>query len=237
MGYNLRKYYRKVTQEELISAKTDDKVLLNVLHKVKNYIHHVVNIMYHYYGAKYDNSISKEDLFGFVQSNIMSSIRLYYNPKKYIRGKDKNNKYKDGFYYINKVTEKLIRHYWIRYHRQKRIPPEYVISIDDFINSYDNNSLTVGSTLFYNKQHELKSIFIEPILMYFKENNEIVNGISIYNLVKDIISVDMPLYDSKLKFAGIEELAKKYKTSVEVIESIIKSKIVQPFVNKKNIKN
>ena len=230
-------YYTNITREEIIKAKTNNKVLEGILDKLKPYIFYISGKIYYYYGAKYDNSISKEDLFGFVQSNIMSSIRLYYNPKKYIRGKDKNNKYKDGFYYINKVTEKLIRHYWIRYHRQKRIPPEYVISIDDFINSYDNNSLTVGSTLFYNKQHELKSIFIEQILMYFKENNEIVNGISIYNLVKDIISVDMPLYDSKLKFAGIEELAKKYKTSVEVIESIIKSKIVQPFVNKKNIKN
>lgn len=203
----------------MLKARTDDVVLMNIMNRLQPYINYITDIMYRNYGGRYDNLNSREDLHSFVSINILKAIRKYYHPEKYDDKKDKKKKkyFKDGFSYICQVSKQLLK-YWWRYHRrQKRIPPEIIISLSSPINPDQENSLTVGD-LILNWDKDMKNSFIaDKILSYFKKHNKRIGRLTWYSLAKHIMN-DNQGYKELAKFYGIPE--KKMK------------EIIKEFVNK-----
>ena len=215
----MKGYYTKITAEDMIAAKTNDEVLMNIMNRLAPYINYISDIMYRNYGGEYDGASSREDLNSFCSINIATSIRKYYHPEKYNKRKDKkgNEYYKDGFSFVCQVSKRLLK-YWWRYHRrQKRIPPEIIISLDSPINPDEGQTITVGDMISHTSVDAMKNPRIsEKILTYFKKHNKKIGKIYTYTLATHIIKDNW----------SPSEISTYYKISKPKVEKIIKEKFV-----------
>jgi hypothetical protein len=196
----------------MLLAKTDDAVLLSILQRLDLYIHYIVEKMYHDYGAKFDSSISKDDLYASCVANIVTSIRLYYHPEKYNIKKDKHNCYRNGFTYVVAITRKFIKSYWRYIHRKKRIPPQLITSIEAHVDSEE----TVSFEEILGSDDTMGSEVLSFILDYYKMHNKRIKKLWLYDLVCDII----------LRHLNADKIAKKYHMKPNDVKDIIKKYIV-----------
>jgi len=206
------KYKTYITQEEMLAAKNDDVILMDIMSRIDLYVHKVVEIMYNKYGGRYDSAVSREDLYCFCQYNIVAGIRSYYHPERYNPKLDKKGIYKNGFTFIVNITNKFIKYFWKHRNRQKRIPLEMISSLDKILDDSDT-----ALSDFLGKRDDIRETYIGPTLDHFKKKSKI-NGISPYEVVKEILT-NHPTYTILAKHFGI--------TSKEM-KKVILSAIVKP---------
>jgi hypothetical protein len=126
-----KRFYTKITKEEMIRAKTDKEFAGEILDRVDKFLRHIANIMYDFYGAKYDNALEREDILSFLKMSVLQAIQAY-SPEKYDASKDEtgNKVYLDGFRYISQMAKRFIKYFFNYHHRQKRIPPENMMPLE-----------------------------------------------------------------------------------------------------------
>ena len=121
------KHYTKITQEEMMRAKTDKEFAGVIIERLDKFLRHIANIMYDFYGAKHDSALDREDVLSFLKVSVLQAINAY-DPEKYDESKDDtgNKIYLDGFRYISQMAKRFVKYFFNYHHRQKRIPPENI---------------------------------------------------------------------------------------------------------------
>jgi len=206
-----------ITMGEMLKAGKNKEMCDIILKRIEPFMVFISGKIYHFYGAKYDSSISFDDIKQFVTVSMIMAIRKY-NPKNYDKKKDKSGskKYMNGFSYIETIGKRIVRSYYEYQHRKKRIPPEKITSLNIIIDDYGN---------------ELQSILCEP------ENDDI----DVFNIKKivnkfhgsyvDSADERMHLYDV-MKMIMIDdmtygEVGKVYNISKQAMHKIVKNHIVK----------
>lgn len=181
----LNKYRTRITTEEMILAKTDNQVMQSIIDRIAPFLSYISDIMYRHYGSHHDRSMSREDLHSFAVMQIITAIRLYYHPERYNARRDRNKTYKDGFTFIVGVTKKFVKYFWRLNRVQKRIPPEVMVSLDNYMDG--TSETTFGDTMGAHDYEISHSILAERILHFFKKRQNPKGSCNIYQVICDII--------------------------------------------------
>ena len=190
-----------ITQLDMIRAQEDSNAAYEIINKMDNLLNYFIHIMYNIYGAKYDNSIEKEDIKQFLSTDIYSAI-LAYSPEKYDPEKDKTNKkcYTDPFSYLFTRLVRSMRYFHEYHHMKKRIPPRQICSLEG---TYD---LDQGA----DEENNINDLtfLIENMIIKFKE----------------VHYCDVPVMDvMEMLFNGMshDQIAKALDTSITKIRHIV----------------
>ena len=133
--------------------------------------------------------------------SVFQAIKSY-DPSKYDPEKDETGakSYLDGFRYISAIAKRLVKRFHAYHHRDKRIPPEMICSLEpDFYVQHDFEKPSEVSTL---------DMMVEGILNTFDDTYH--KGVSIKKVMT-------------LLFSGLshKEIAKELKAKKKIVEEII----------------
>lgn len=204
------KYYTVISIQDMLKAKTDDVVLMQIMDKIGPYAGHIVEIMYSNYGAKYDAALSREDIKAYYISNLILAIRKYFNPR-YDPKKDTNGNYRNGFTYITSVSKRLVKHFWFYHHKKRRIPldamRQITIGIEDHLEPSTRTRRRPEVDVFSLLRKTLNAHFTEPV-------------------IEGSLNSQVILDDIMVRHMTVEQIAEKYVTPSETVRKFIRKHIV-----------
>ena len=217
-------YYTKISSDEMILARTDDRVLTSILERLQPYAGYIAEIMYRAYGGDLDHSISREDLHSYCMMNFLIAIKKYYHPKRYRKSKDKNKtrNYQDGFGFICQIAKYRVKSIWRLRRWKKRIPLQHILSLDAPINTELDNSPTIGDMLVTHPIEKKDSYILDLLLCHLKKHDKIMFGISTYDITKCMLEYG---FDAM-------ELSKRYGIPVSKVREIMVESVVHVLKDK-----
>lgn len=199
------KYTTFISQKDMIKAKTNPKMLEDILLRIDKYLKYISEKAYSRY-YKYNNSVSFDDVYQYIKSQIITSIKTYYNIKHYDKSKDKNNVYRNAFTYINLTCKYILNNIKVSNYSKKRYYYDKIIYIDSL---EDKNTLE----------------------RYIINHNSSTNNKYLIQLINEKITNLNPLYKNiifnilNLKYKNYNELIQNLKEiEIKEFNSIIRLK-------------
>jgi len=210
-----------ITMDDMLKAGKNKKMCDIILKRIEPFMIFISGKIFHFYGAKYDSSISFDDIKQFVTISMIKAIRSY-NPKNYNKKKDKSGqkKYINAFSYIEVIGKRIVKSYYAYQHRKKRIPPEKITSLNIIIDDYGNELQSILCEPYIDTMNvfNIKKIINKFYGVYFKGINK---KIHLYDVMKMILIDDMTYY----------EVGKVYNLSKQAMQQMVKDRIIKRLKN------
>lgn len=175
------KYDYYISQEELIKAKKNPQLMFEILERIKPYLIVMANKIY-YKWCKNDNMIEHYDVFQELQYQIIKAVKLSFNPSKYDKSKDVNHYYSNAFTFINRICVNYLL--WSKWNNGKKRRIKNILSIEQPINDYNENSLTIKDTL---EDHSRNSNISFVTNLLLEKINKVEDEVT-KNILSDVIS-------------------------------------------------
>lgn len=177
------KYNYYISQEELLKARRNSKLMFEILEKIKPYLITMTSKIY-YKWCKNDNMVEYSDVYQELCYQIIKAVKKSFNPSRYDETKDINHYYSNAFTFINKICVNYLL--WNKWNLGKKRRMKNVISIEESIHNFDgnqDNKLTIKDTL-TDKSHSSNISFVTALLL--NKINKIEDQ-KIKNILLDII--------------------------------------------------
>jgi hypothetical protein len=115
----------------MIRAQEDPEFTQVILERLEPFLKYLAYIIYDFYGARHDFALDKDDIMSYLRMSVFQAVKSY-DPSKYDPVKDSHGarNYLDGFRYISSIAKRLVKKFHAYHHREKRIPPEIVCSLE-----------------------------------------------------------------------------------------------------------
>lgn len=204
------KYYTIITIEEMLKAKTDDAMLMEIIQRIGPYMSYIIEIMYHNYGAKYDAAISRDDIRAYYISSLTIAIRKYFKPV-YDPRKDTNGNYRNGFTYITAVSKRLVKHFWFYHHKKRRIPLDAMRQITAGI----ENHMDATQSCHQQPETDTFALLRQTLVAHFRKP-----------VIRGTLNSQTLLDDVMVRHMTVEQIAEKYVTSIGETREFLREHVV-----------